>query len=105
MWRKFSLLLGTSIALNAAQVDIYALDAKKEGDILTANNDVIIFSDFYFITANKAIYNEKTGDVELFGDVNILRGQNERSHSDYAKINLNSNQADFSNFFFSNNNL
>ncbi|EQB2357724.1 hypothetical protein ACYGYN_001947, partial [Campylobacter jejuni] len=23
MWRKFSLLLGTSIALNAAQVDIY----------------------------------------------------------------------------------
>lgn len=43
MWRKFSLLLGTSIALNAAQVDIYALDAKKEGDILTANNDVIIF--------------------------------------------------------------
>ncbi|EOJ1193889.1 hypothetical protein ACM11Q_001865, partial [Campylobacter jejuni] len=36
MWRKFSLLLGTSIALNAAQVDIYALDAKKEGDILTA---------------------------------------------------------------------
>ncbi|NES53934.1 LPS-assembly protein LptD, partial [Escherichia coli] len=75
---------------------------KKEGDILTANNDVIIFSDFYFITANKAIYNEKTGDVELFGDVNILRGQNERSHSDYAKINLNSNQADFSNFFFSN---
>lgn len=105
MWRKFSLLLGTSIALNAAQVDIYALDAKKEGDILTANNDVVIFSDFYFITANKAIYNEKTEDVELFGDVNILRGQNERSHSDYAKINLNSNQANFSNFFFSNNNL
>lgn len=30
MWRKFSLLLGTSIALNAAQVDIYALDAKKK---------------------------------------------------------------------------
>lgn len=43
MWRKFSLLLGTSIALSAAQVDIYTLDAKKEGDILTANNDVIIF--------------------------------------------------------------
>ncbi|MED7858401.1 hypothetical protein VWO27_10000, partial [Campylobacter coli] len=42
----------------ATQVDIYALDAKKQGDILTANDDVIIFSDFYFITANKAIYNE-----------------------------------------------
>ncbi|MBZ7940588.1 MULTISPECIES: LPS-assembly protein LptD [Campylobacter] len=105
MWRKFLFLCFAKIALNAAQVDIYALDAKKEGDILTAKNDVVIFSDFYFITANKAIYNEKSGDIELFGDVNILRGQNERSHSNYAKINLNSNEAYFNNFFFSNNNL
>lgn len=37
--------------------------------------------------------------------MNILRGQNERSHSNYAKINLNSNEANFNNFFFSNNNL
>ncbi|TKX31803.1 LPS-assembly protein LptD [Campylobacter estrildidarum] len=106
MWHKILLsLFFTSIFLNATQVDIYALDAKKEGDILTANNDVIVFSDFYFITANRAIYNQKSGDIELFGDVNILRGQNERSHSNYAKINLNSNEAYFNNFFFSNNNL
>ncbi|TKX32806.1 LPS-assembly protein LptD [Campylobacter aviculae] len=105
MWRKLFLLLCINVFLNATQVDIYALNAKKEGDILTANNDVVIFSDFYFITADKAIYNEKSGDIELFGDVNILRGQNERSHSNYAKINLNLNEASFNNFFFSNNNL
>lgn len=105
MWRKILLLSAGLTLLDAAQVDIYALDAKKQGDILTANEDVVIFSDFYFITANKAIYNEKTGDLELFGDVNILRGQNERSHSNYAKINLNSNEANFNNFFFSNNKL
>ncbi|WP_435520746.1 hypothetical protein, partial [Campylobacter jejuni] len=28
MWRTCSLLLRTNIALNAAQVDLYALDAK-----------------------------------------------------------------------------
>lgn len=101
MWRKIALFLGLSLSANAAQVDIYALNIKKEGDILEANSDVVIFSDFYFITANKAIYNEKTSEVELFGDVNILRGQNERSHSSYAKIKLDSKEANFENFFFS----
>ena len=105
MWRKISLFFGSFLALNSAQVDIYALDAKKQGDTLTANGDVVIFSELYFITAQKAIYNEKTSEIELFGDVNILRGQNEKLHSNYAKINLNSNQADFTNFFFANNNL
>ena len=98
MWRKFSFILTSSLVLNAAQVDIYATDARKEGDRLIANQDVVIFSDFYFITANRAIYNEKTSEVELFGDVNILRGQNERSHSNYAKIKLDTNEAKFENF-------
>lgn len=105
MYRKISLLLGGVLTLNAAEVNIYALNAKKDGHILTANDDVVVFSDFYFITAKKAIYNEKTGDIELFDDVNILRGQNERSHSNYAKINLNTNNANFENFFFANNDL
>ncbi len=105
MWRKISLVLSTSLFLSATEVDIYALDVKKEGAILTAIDDVVIFSELYFITANKAIYDENTGEVELFGDVNILRGQNERSHSNYAKINLNADKASFENFFFSNNNL
>lgn len=105
MWRKIFLALGASLALDAVQVDVYAVDVKKEGSILTAIDDVVIFSDFYFITANKAIYNEDTAEVELFGDVNILRGQDERSHSDYAKINLDTNKANFENFFFSNNSL
>lgn len=88
-----------------AQVDIYALDVQKKGDIIEANSDVLVFSDLYFISANKAIYNEKTSEIELFGDVNILKGANERSSSSYAKIKLNSNEASFEDFFFSNNNL
>ncbi|MCX2682519.1 LPS-assembly protein LptD [Campylobacter sp. MIT 21-1685] len=105
MWRKFCLLCSLSFILNATEVDIYALDVKKEGDFVTANDDVVIFSDFYFITANKAIYNEQTGEIELFGDVNILRGQNERAHSSYAKLKLDGNEGNFENFFFTNNNL
>lgn len=105
MWRKFLLLCGLSLILSAVEVDIYALQAKKEGDFLIANEDVVIFSDLYFITANRAVYNEKTSEIELFGDVNILRGQNERVHSSYAKLKLDSNEGSFENFFFANNNL
>lgn len=87
MWRNFSLLLGTSIALNAAQVDIYALDAKKKVIFLLRTMMLLFFLIFISSLPIKQ-FTMKTGDVELFGDVNILRGQNERSHSDYAKINL-----------------
>ncbi|KAA8604280.1 MULTISPECIES: LPS-assembly protein LptD [unclassified Campylobacter] len=105
MWRKICFFFSSFVFLEAAQVDIYALSAVKEGELLIVQDDVVIFSDFYFITAKKAIYNEKTSEVELFGDVNILRGQNERSHSKYAKLKLDTNEANFEDFFFANNKM
>ncbi|WP_348518994.1 LPS-assembly protein LptD [Campylobacter sp. CCS1377] len=102
MLRKLALSVIACASIYAAEVDIYALDVKKEGAILKAESEVLVFSDLYMITANKAIYNEETKVIELFGDVNILRGKNERSHSEYAKIKLDSNEASFEEFFFAN---
>lgn len=99
MLRKLALSVIACASIYAAEVDIYALDVKKEGAILKAESEVLVFSDLYMITANKAIYNEETKVIELFGDVNILRGKNERSHSEYAKIKLDSNEASFEEFF------
>lgn len=103
--RKIFLSFACIVNLYASKVDIYALDVVKNHDIIEAKNNVVVVSDLYLITANEAKFNERTKDLELFGDVNILRGQKERTHSSYTKINLQDNTTTFKNLFFSNNDL
>ncbi|WP_424945033.1 LPS-assembly protein LptD [Campylobacter volucris] len=105
MLRKIFLSFACIVNLYASKVDIYALDVVKNRDIIEAKSNVVVVSDLYLITANEAKFNEKTKDLELFGDVNILRGQKERTHSSYTKINLQDNTTTFKNLFFSNNDL
>ncbi|WP_261798034.1 LPS-assembly protein LptD [Campylobacter peloridis] len=105
MLRKILFSLACVSSIYASKVDIYALDVVKKQDIIEAKNNVVVVSDFYLITASEAKYNETTKDLELFGDVNILRGQKERTHSTYTKINLKDNSTAFKNLFFSNNDL
>lgn len=103
--RKIFLSLACIANLYAAKVDIYALDVEKNKNIIEAKNNVVVVSDLYLITANEAKFDENTKDLELFGDVNILRGQKERTHSSYTKINLQDNTTSFKNLFFSDNDL
>ncbi len=91
--------------LRAEEVDIYANDINKKDELIRANSDVLVFSNSYFISANEAIYNENSKDLELFGDVNILRNDKDRSNSCYAKLNLNTNESYFKNFFFANSDM
>ena len=86
--------------LNAEQVDFYANDLQKNGELVEANSSVLIFSDNYLISADRAEFNETSRDVELFGEVSVLRNQNERFNSCYAKVNLDGDRASFKDFFF-----
>lgn len=81
------------------------MNVQKNEDIISADSKVLIFSNLYYISANKATYNETSKEIELFGDINILRGQTERFNSCYARLNLASNEASFKNFFFADNNI
>lgn len=104
--RKFLFLLILSVCIvKAEEVDFYASKVQKNGELVKSDEDVLIFSDHYFISANRAEYNESSNEVELFGDINVLRGQNERFNSCYAKINLSTNESSFKDFFFADNNL
>ncbi|WP_414973612.1 LPS-assembly protein LptD [Campylobacter insulaenigrae] len=105
MLRKIFLSLVCIGNLYAAKVDIYALDVVRNNNIVEAKNNVVVVSDLYLITADEAKFNEQTKDLELFGDVNILRGQKERTYSNYTKINIQNNTTSFKNLFFSNNDL
>lgn len=100
----FLLIVFTSF-LVAEEVNFYSSQVQKQGEIIKSDEDVLIFSDEYFISANKAEYNESNNEVELFGNINILRKDNERFNSCYARLNLQTNEASFKDFFFADNDL
>ena len=81
-------------------VEVLAKKVTKEGDIIHARGDVVLYSQKYLITADKADYNQKTGDLSLFGDISILEGVEYSSRSGKAFLNLNSDIGSFDPLFF-----
>ena len=86
-------------------MDFYAKDIQKNADVVEANSSVLIFSQNYFISADRAEFNETSQDVELFGNVSVLRNENERISSCYARVNLQGDEASFRDFFFADNEM
>lgn len=87
------------------EVDFYSDQIQKQKDNIYSNSPILVFSNDYLIKANAADYNETTKDIELKGDVNILRGDKESLQACYAKVNLQSNEASFKDFFFANSDM
>lgn len=73
----------------------------KEG-IIYANEDVVVYSERYLITADRAIYDSHTKNLELFGNVNVIQGSENIARSEYLFINLEMDLGDSSHFFFFN---
>ncbi len=92
------LYLGT-VFLYGDNIKILAKSVNGKNNILYAKGDVVIYSDTYVITADKAEYNRKTKDVKLYGNINIIRDSNLFSKSKFAEINLENDTSFFNPFF------
>ena len=88
------LLCGELLA-NIENVEFLASDVQKDGDIIIASGDVLLYSQNYLASADSAKYNQKSNIIELFGNVNLMRGEYEASRSEYARINLATNEMSF----------
>ena len=78
------------LSLNASvqDVEILADSATREGEKIHAKGNVVMYSQEYLITSNMATYDEQNEIAEFFGDVNVLRGKNETSRTQYLKLDL-----------------
>lgn len=84
-----------SKASNEEKYQIVANNINAKGDVITAQGDVIIFSETYYITAQKVIYDKKNETFELFDDVVVLKDNTLQTNSNYAFMDMkseNSNQ-------------
>lgn len=94
----FALFL-SSLQARVENVEFVAKEVHKEGSIVTATGDVLVYSPSYLISAKRAKYDEKNEIVELFENVSILRNNEEATNSNYAKINLKTNEITTDNAF------
>ncbi len=103
MFFRFFLFLISIFTLSFAEpqnVEVLAKTVNKKGDIVHAKGNVVLYSQKYLITADRADYNQKTGDLNLFGDITILEGINYSSKSGKASLNLNNDKGTFAPLFF-----
>ncbi|MEA3499336.1 MAG: LPS-assembly protein LptD [Campylobacterota bacterium] len=68
-------------------LQIVAHNLEIKDNIITANGDVLVYSPDYYITADRLIYDKADETLELFGDVNIIKENNEIVFSQYLFMN------------------
>lgn len=98
----FLILLFSYGFAQTQNVEVLAKNVNKNGDLIHAKGNVVLYSQKYLITADRADYNQKTGDLNLFGDITILEGVEYSSKSGKVSLNLNSDIGSFEPLFFFN---
>ncbi len=101
MYRIVLLLFFLTLSLFALEdnVKILAKKINGKGDTLTAIGDVVIYSDRYVITSDRAKYNKKTKIVQLYGNINIIKDSRLFARSKFATLNLEDDYSFFSPLF------
>ncbi len=94
MFRKSFISLSLALSLSAQPLDgryeLLAGSVRSDGMVIEANEDVLITSKAYSFRADHARYEKKSGDLALFGDVDILLHGTLYTHLNKTLFNLKS---------------
>lgn len=100
MFRLLILLLLFSITLFAKDVEIFASTLDANETFVKAKGSVIVIRGEDYISADRALYNKKTKDIELFGNILVLNGTSYQALGNYAKLNSEKKSNTLSPFYF-----
>jgi len=81
------------------KIEIYASTMDSKDDIVEASGGVTVMYKEYFLTAQKAIYNRKSGDLELFNNIRVNHGSSYKILGEYAKLNIAKKERLFKPFY------
>ena len=81
------------------KVEIYASTMDSHDGIVNVDNGVNVLYRDYFLSAKRAIYNRKTGDLELFDNIRVTRGSEYKILGSYAKLNIAKKERLFKPFY------
>ena len=84
---------------DANKVEIYATHLDSENEIVRATDDVVVLYKDYYLSAKDAVYDKKSGNLELFGNVRAIQGDKYQLLGDYARLNIANKERDFKPFY------
>ena len=97
-----TLIFGAFSCYAVQNFELLADDVKRDNSIVTANKNVLVYSQDYLMSADRAVYDQQNEILELFGNVNLIRNKDEISRCSYAKIDLNSKDSNYETLFMMN---
>jgi len=80
-------------------VEFYARHLDQNGSRVIAEGDVLIIYQDAYLTADKAIYDQNSSILELYGHVVTLKGSEYQLTGDYVKIDMKENRRQISPFY------
>lgn len=100
MFRVLLLFLFFLVTLQAAdQVEFYAKQLDQHGSKVTAKGDVMVIYKDLYLTADRAVYDKNSTELELFGHVVTLKGSEYQLSGEYIKLNMRDNKREMSPFY------
>ena len=85
----FFLIFLFSFVVNAStKVEIYATSINLHNESVYAENGISVVYQDYILSAERAVYNKKSGKLELFENIQASIGKNYRLLGNYAVLNL-----------------
>lgn len=100
MFRFFFLLLLLTPFLNGEdKVEVYATSMDTKDNIVKADGEVIVIYQDYQLSAQSAIYDRNSGELELFGNIRASQGDSIKLLGDYAKLNISKKERTFKPFY------
>jgi len=101
--RKLLLHLLTTLLLFGASeeksIQILAASVDRNGSVLRASGDVVVYYGTSILQADRARYDSNGSILELFGRVEVMEGFEFASLSDYVRLDLKSEKSNFSDIF------
>ncbi|WP_324172271.1 LPS-assembly protein LptD [Sulfurimonas sp.] len=92
-------ILLTTYLLADSKVEIYATTMESSKNVVNASGGVTVVYKDYFLSADRAIYNRNTGELELFENVRANQGKDYQLLGKYAKLNIAKKERLFKPFF------
>lgn len=94
-------MLASSIFAEDAEdkIEIYSTNMKSKDNIIKATGEVTVVYKDYFLSADEAIYDKNSSNLELFGNIRANQANKYKLLGDYARLNIAKKERVFRPFY------
>jgi len=81
------------------KVEVYATTMDTKDNIVKAHGEVVVIYQDYHLSAQRAVYDRNSGELELFGNIRATQGESIKMLGEYAKLNIAQKERTFRPFY------